>query len=175
MWRGALARRRPSTLLEHEDAAFVLDAGADVGPVDAVFAEEHFSHSRDRRRSEDLEIRDPIRAHIPALEHEARVVHTMIVVQVADERVAHVYGAMTALDEPVVRAGSVVHHDEVASDFDEVTRALSRERRRGRPGSEQCDLQWDLLRKCLGTAARSRHPGKTCLILPESRIRRPAR
>ena len=36
------------------------------------------------------EVRNPIRAHVPALEHEAPVVHAMVVVQVAEERVADV-------------------------------------------------------------------------------------
>ena len=138
--RRAPARRRAAARLEDVDAALVLDARADVGAVDAVLAEELLGHARDRRRSVDLEIGNPIRAHVPALEHQPRVVHAVVVVQMAEERVGDVDGAMPALDEPVVGAGAVVHHDKVAADLEEVAGALPRQRRRRRAGAEQRDL-----------------------------------
>ena len=52
--RGSLAAAR----LELIDAAPVLDARADVWPVDAVLAEQLFGHPRDRRRTIDVEIGD---------------------------------------------------------------------------------------------------------------------
>ena len=138
--RGPRARRRAAARLEDVDAALVLDARANVRPVDAVLAEQQLGHARDRRRPVDLEVRNPIRAQVPALQHEARVVHAVVVVQVAEERVRHVDGATPALEQPVVRAGAVVDHEDVAADVDEVARALPRERRRGRAGAEQGDF-----------------------------------
>ena len=118
----------------------MLDARADVRPVDAVLAEEQLGHARDRRRPVHLEVGNAVRAHVPALEHEPRVVHAVVVVQVAEERVADVDGAMAALEQPMVGARAVVHHDEVAADLEEIARALAAERRRGRAGSEQRDF-----------------------------------
>ena len=76
----------------------MLEPGANVGPVHAVVAEQQLGHPRDRRRAVDLQIRNPAGALVPALEHEPAVVHAMVVVQVAEERVRHVDGAMAALD-----------------------------------------------------------------------------
>src|SRR5262245_56095351 len=134
--RGAPAGRLPAALLEHENAALVFDARADIGSVDALLAEKQLGHPRNRRRPVDLEVGNSIRSHIPALEDEPRIVHAVVVVQVTDERVAHVNGPMPALDEAVVSAGAVIHHNEVVADFDEITRTLSLERRRGSSGSE---------------------------------------
>ena len=61
----------------------MLDARADVRTVDAVFAEQQLGHPRDRRRAVDLEIGNPVRAHVPPLEDQTRVVHAVVVVQVA--------------------------------------------------------------------------------------------
>ena len=64
--RGQLAAAR----LEHVEAAAVLDARADVGTVDAVLAEELLGHARDAAAAVDLEIRDPIGALVPSLQHQ---------------------------------------------------------------------------------------------------------
>lgn len=139
--RGALARRFPAACLEYVDAALVLNASADVGPVHSVLTEEQLGHPGDRRGPVDLELRKFVRALVPALKYEAGVVHTMVVVQVREERVVHIDGAVPALDEPVVGAGPVVHDDDGFADFEEIPRTLPFERWRGRTGSEQRDLE----------------------------------
>ena len=65
----------------------------------------------------------------------------MVVVEVREERVGHVDRAMAALDQPVMRARTVIPDDEIAADFDEISGALPRQRRRGRAGAEQRDGQ----------------------------------
>src|SRR5262245_20757144 len=130
--RGTPPGRFPTMLLEHEETALVFDARTDVGTVVPILAEEPFSHARYRRRPVNLKVGNSIRSHVPALEDEARVVHAVVVMQVADEGMAHVNGSMPALDEPVVSAWAVIHHDQVVADLDQITRALARKRRRGR-------------------------------------------
>ena len=98
----------------------MLDPRTDVGTVDAVGAEQLLGHARDRRRAVDLEIRNPIRALIPALEHEAPVIHAVVVVEMGEERVGDVDRAMPALDQPLMRAWPVVPDDEIVADFDEI-------------------------------------------------------
>ena len=66
-----------------------------------------------------------------------RVVHEVVVVQVREERRAHVHGAAAALDQPVMGAGTVVENERFAANLDEVAGALALERRRRRAGSEQ--------------------------------------
>ena len=89
----------------------MLDARPDVRPVHAVGPEQLFGHARDRRRAVDVEIRNPVGALVPPLEHEAAVVHAVVVVQVREERVRHVERAVPALDQPMVRAGAVIQDD----------------------------------------------------------------
>ena len=50
-------------------------------------------------------------------------------------------GAMAALDQAVMRAGTVIPDDQIAADLDEIPRALSRQGRSGRAGAEQRDAQ----------------------------------
>jgi hypothetical protein len=122
-------------------AALVLDAGADVRPVDAVDPEQLFGHPSDRRRAVDVEIGDAIGALIPALQHQAPVVHAVVVVEMREERMRDVDRATAGLQQPVMRTGSVVPHNHVAADLDEIARTLTVERRRRRAGAEQGDAE----------------------------------
>jgi len=151
-----LSRRRPAASLENIDAALVLDARADIGPVDSFRAEEQIGHASDGRRSVYFELGDPVRTLVPALEDEARVIHAVIIVQVAEERVPQVDGAATTLDQPMMGAGAVVHHDEVIANLEEVARTLPLERWRGRSCSQQRDLNRPLTKTLRRRASRKR-------------------
>ena len=94
-------------------------------------------HPRDRRRPVDVEIGNAIRALIPPLQHQPRVVEAVVVVQMAEERVRHLDGAPAGLEQPMVRAGTVIEHDHVAADVEQIAGALAGQRRRGRAGAEQ--------------------------------------
>ena len=48
---------------------------------------------------------------------------------------------MAALDQPLMRAGTVVPDDQIAADLDEIARALAGQRRRRRAGAEQRDRE----------------------------------
>jgi hypothetical protein len=139
MRRGPLPRRRAATGRVLVDAALMLNASANVRTVDAVFAEQQLGHSLDRRRTIHVEIRNLVRALVPALQHQATVVHAMVVVQVREERVSHIDGAVPGLEQPMMRARSVVHDDEIVADFDEISGALSLERRGRGSGPEERD------------------------------------
>ena len=65
----------------------MLDARADVGAVNAVVAEEQLGHPLDRRRPVHLEVGNLVGALVPSLQHQAAVVHAVVVVQVREERV----------------------------------------------------------------------------------------
>ena len=67
----------------------MLDPRPNVRPVDAVVTEQRSVMRAIGVGPYTSEIRDPVCAHVPALEHETRVVHAMVVVQMAEERVAH--------------------------------------------------------------------------------------
>ena len=105
----------------------MLDSRADVRAEHAVFVEQQAGEPRDRRRTVDLEIRDPAGAHVPALEHQARIVHEVVVVEMREERARDVHGAASALDQPLVGAGTVIEDQRVARHLDEVARALTLE------------------------------------------------
>src|SRR5688500_7604504 len=91
------ARRRSAARDEDIDAALVLDARPDVRAVDPVLAEELLGHAGDGRRPVDLEVRNPVRALVPSLQDQARVIQTVVVVQMAEEDVLDVDRAMPAL------------------------------------------------------------------------------
>ena len=131
------AGRRAAARLEDVDAALVLDAGADVRSVDAVLAEQLLGHARDRRRPVDLQVGNPVRALVPALQHQPPVVHAVVVVQMAEEDVRDVDRPMPALEQPMMGAGAVIENDRLAADLDEVAGALPVERRRWRSRAEQ--------------------------------------
>jgi hypothetical protein len=57
--------------------------------------------------------------------------------QVAEEDVAHIDGAMAAFDQPMMRARAMVHDEEIAADLEEIAGTLARQRRRGRSGAKQ--------------------------------------
>ena len=101
-------------------------AGADVGTVDAVLAEQLLRHPRDRRRTVDLQIGNAIGALVPSLQDQPAVVHAVVVVEVREEGVRDIDRAMAALDQAMMRAGAVIPDDEIAADLDEVARALPR-------------------------------------------------
>ena len=82
----------------------MFDPRADVRAVDAIGAEQLLGHAGDRRRAVDVEIGNAIRALIPALQHQAAVIHAMVVVQVREERMRDVNRTMAALQQPVMRA-----------------------------------------------------------------------
>lgn len=103
-WLRPLARQVPATCLEDVEAASVFGPCTDVRTVDAVVTEQQRRHAADRRRAVHLEIRNPIGAHVPALQDEARVVHAVVVVEMAEERMRHVAGPSRALEKPMMRA-----------------------------------------------------------------------
>ena len=77
-----------------------------------------------RRRPVDPQIGHLAGADVPALQHQARVVHAMVVVQVGEQRVRDVGRREAALDQPLMRAGPVVQHDRLVADLDEIAGAL---------------------------------------------------
>lgn len=113
-----------SARFEYIDAALVLDARADVRPVNAVFSEEQIRHPLDRRRPVDVQVRDLVGPLVPPLEHEPIVIHAMVVVQMREEGVGDVDGAVTALEEPMMGAWPMVHDDDVITNLEEKTRTL---------------------------------------------------
>ena len=135
------ARQLAASRLELILAALVFDPRANVRAIDAVDAEQLFGHAGDRRRAVDIEIGDAIRALIPALQDQAPVVHAMVVVEMREERVRDVDRTMAALQQPVMRAGSVVPDDHVVADLDQIAGALTVQRRRWRAGAEQRDAE----------------------------------
>src|SRR5688572_21224741 len=139
--RRTMARRCAASLTEHVQTALMFDASPDVRTVDAFRAKQLLSHPRDWRRAEHVEIRNAIRALVPPLEHEPRVIHAVVVVQVAEEGVGHVNGAMPALHQPVMCARTVIHHDQVRVHREEIARTLPRQRRRRRARAQQRDSQ----------------------------------
>jgi hypothetical protein len=134
--RGTLAGRLSTAFREDEDAAFVFDARADVRTINALLAKQLFGHARNRSWPIDFEIGNSICTYVPALQDETRVVHAVVVMQMADKSVAYIHGAMPALNEPMMCAWAMIHHNQIVADFDEVTRTLPRKRRRRRSGSE---------------------------------------
>ena len=126
------ARQLAASRLELILAALVFDSCANVRAIDAVDAEQLFGHARDRRGAVDLEIGDAIRALIPALQDQPAVVHAVVVVEMREERVCDVDRTMAALQQPVMRTGSVVPDDHIVADLDEIARALTVQRRRWR-------------------------------------------
>ena len=116
--RGPLAWRLSTTRLELIDAALMADTRHDVGPVHAVLSEQQIGHTLERRRSVHVEVRDPVRSLVPPLQHEPPVVHAVVVVQMREERVPYVDGPVAALEEAMVCARPVVHHDEVVANLE---------------------------------------------------------
>ena len=128
-------------------------AGANVGTVDAVFAEQLLGHPRDRRRAIDLQIRNAIGALIPTLQDQAPVIHAVVVMEVREKRVGDIDGAMAAFDQAMVRAGAVIPDDEIGADLDQVSGALPVERWRGGAGPEERDAEGPRRpRRCRGGA-----------------------
>ncbi len=140
------ARQLPASRLELILAALVLDPCANVRAIEAVDAEQLVGHASDRRGAVDLEIGDAIRALIPALQDQAPVINAMVVVEMREERVCDVDRTMAALQQPVMRPGSVVPDDHIVADLDEITGALTVQRRRRGAGAEQRDAE--RLRRC---------------------------
>ena len=99
-------------------------------------------------------------ALVPSLQHQPPVVHAVVVVEVREERVRDVDGAMAALDQPMMRAGTVIPDDQIGADLDQVAGALPRQRRRRRAGAEQRDGQ------------RLRRRGRLCGVIIRGRERR---
>ena len=98
----------------------MLDSSADVRTVDAVDPEQLLGHARDRPRSVHVQLGNPARSLVPPLEHEATVVHAVVIVKMGKERVCYVDRSMSALDEAMMRTRPVVPDDEIAADFNQV-------------------------------------------------------
>jgi len=136
----------------------MFDTRTNVGTVDAVLTKQLLGHPLDRGRAIHVQFRDPIRTLIPALKHQAAVVHAVVVVEMGEEGVRRVDRAMPALDQALMRSRPVVPHEEIVTHFDEVAGALTGQRWRRRPGPEQGDGQrsggwflrarWTLLVDC---------------------------
>jgi hypothetical protein len=134
-------RQLAAARLEHVEAALMLDARVDVRTEDAVFSEQQRRHTRDRRRAVHLEIRNPAGAHVPALQDEPRVIHAVVVMEVAEERMRHVGPPAPAFEEPMMRPRTMIQYEQIATDLDEIAGALAFERRRRSPSTEKSDLQ----------------------------------
>ena len=132
--------RRPAAGFEDIDAALVRDARTDVWTEHALLREELLRHAGERRRTVHVQVGDEVGPHVPALENEPRILHAMVVVEVAQEDVGDVHRPGARLDESVVGSGPVVHDDAVVADLDEIAGACPLERRRGRSGAEQGEL-----------------------------------
>ena len=89
--------------------------------------EQEPGQPRDRRRTVDLEVRDPPGTHVPTLEHEARIVHEVVVVEMREERPRDVDGTASALHQPVMGPRTMIENQRLAADFDEVAGALTLE------------------------------------------------
>jgi hypothetical protein len=125
--RGTPAGWRTAARGKHVDTALMFDSRSDVRTVHSVFAEQLLRHAGERPRSVDLQIGNLVGPLVPALEHQSSVVHAMVVVEVREERVAHIYGTAARFQKPLVRTGSVIHDDDVAADFEQVPRSLTHE------------------------------------------------
>ncbi len=117
----------------------MLHPRADVRTVHAVLAKQLPRHARNRRRTVHLELGNLARALIPSLQHEARVVEAMVVVEMREKGVRHLHGPASALEEPMMGARTVIEDDHVVGDIDEITGALSSERRTWGAGTEKRD------------------------------------
>jgi hypothetical protein len=97
------ARRRPpawqhaATARKHVDTAPMFDAGTDVWSINPLLAEQQLGRSRDWRGTEHLQFRNAPGAHVPPLQHQPRIVETVVVVEMTEERMADVHGTMPAL------------------------------------------------------------------------------
>ena len=60
---------------------------------------------------------------VPALQHQARVIHAVIVVQMGEQRVRHVGRPEPALDQPLMRAGTVIQNDRLVADLERDSRS----------------------------------------------------
>ena len=98
--------------------------GPHVFMIKAAFTEQAVVHALQRWRPVDQQICNIARANIPALQHEAPIVHTVIIVQVGEQRVGNGGSLEPSLDEPLMGAGAVVQHDRLAADLDEIPRTL---------------------------------------------------
>ncbi len=112
----------------------MLDARVEVRRKRAVRAEQLLAHALDRRRTVYFQLGNAVGALVPARHEETHQIEAMVVVQMAEKHVRHIDRALAGFEQPVVRARTVVHDDDVGTDFDEVagTRALQRRRRRAR-------------------------------------------
>ena len=114
-------------------------AGArlDIGAVHPVGREQQFGHARRRRRAEHLQLAEFARTLVPAVHHEPRIVHAVVVMQVGEEAMGDIDRPPAGLQQPVVGAGPMVEDDRVAAGLDQVARAHALQRGRGRAGAEQ--------------------------------------
>jgi hypothetical protein len=108
--------------------------------IDAAGPEQALGHAPQRRRSEHAQVIHLAGADVPALQHQAAIVHAVVVVQMGEQRVRDLGRREAALDQPLMRAGPVIQHDRLVADLHQIARALPFRRRRRRAGPEQCQL-----------------------------------
>src|SRR5579864_1940833 len=97
-------------------------------------------HPRERRWSEHFELRDLACTLIPSGKHEAGVIATVVIVQMAEKEMRDRGGADAELQQSVMRSEAVIEHDAIVANVDQVTRAHPLQRRCRRPGSEKMNF-----------------------------------
>jgi len=109
--RGPAARRHATARNEDIDAALMLDPRRDVGSEGAVLVEQELGHAPRVRRAVDIELRNAVGAHVPARQEQPCEVTAMVVMQMAEKDVSDIDCALAGLQQPVVGAGAVIHHN----------------------------------------------------------------
>jgi hypothetical protein len=136
----------------------MLDAGADVWPVHTVVSEQQRGGSRQRRRTKHLQLGNVPRTHVPALQHEPWVVETVVIVEVAEERVGDVGSLEAALHQAMVSARAVIHHQEITTGLEEIAGALAAKRWRRRSSPKQRDSHAALMSRSAASIRRFAMP-----------------
>src|SRR6185437_16215764 len=131
------AREYPAASLIDTEAATIPGARDEVRPEHPLFREQQFVHSLQRGRAINLEFGDMARALVPSREYQARIVAAVIVVQMAEEQVRDACRRDAKLEQPMVRAKSMVENDDVLTDLDNVAGAHAPQGWRRRPGSQK--------------------------------------
>ena len=101
----------------------MLPIGHDRAPRDGQLTQRQ----ADQHAVEQLEVRNPPGTHVPTLEHEARIVHEVVVVEMGEERPRHVDRTASALHQPLMGPRTMIEDQRLAADFDEVAGALTLE------------------------------------------------
>ena len=99
-------------------AAPVLGSGDQIGGKDAVAAEQFLRDPCNGRRSEHPDRRTTL---VPRRMHQARIVHHVVGMQVAEEQMRDFGRLAAGLHEPVEHPAAAVEQDAVGSGLDQVS------------------------------------------------------